>query len=501
MEASGLGLCDASMPREAATAFEKWAAEKVRHPALPKLAASFQLRRSDSLGVHAVAKSAIATGQVIIAEDALIRLPSPRMASRSILQRYGELEGFLTPAICVDWKSTSQEAREACLTLFYAHPEMERRSCSDSMHSRACEDLLKTSPELRSLGWSSAQLLRFLHIVDLNIHKDDERPANDEFTGIFVLGSKFSHSCEPNSSWNFNQEGHLEYRAIRPIHPGDVLTFSYVGNGMNLITSCLERRRRLAQLCFLCRCARCEGPDLGRTLRCPRCSSQRCEPIYEDQDESRLSAAFARSAAVVDASRWRCGACGAVVAAAELPLEAEEELASLVPRHMQGPPRMAAEDAECLWQLREKAAAVLGEGHWTWFLATFAWLQKCLVRLKTETVVPFGEADLHAASAAAEKWLQNRATMCVEQRLCALFLAARLALHYGEGVRKWGYDPANPLGGELEATWRLEVLGWELHEDATSGPPEPGPSQEQLRELCRRLPDGPAFAGLWQPVA
>eukprot|EP00439_Symbiodinium_sp_Y106_P039813 s542_g4.t2 len=477
METSGLGLCDASVPRETAAAFEKWAAEKVRHPALPELAASFQLRRSDSLGVHAVAKSAIATGQVIIAEDhylkdALIRLPSPRVSSRSILQRYGELEGFLTPAICVDWKSTSQEAREACLTLFYAHPEMERTSCSDSMHSRACEDLLQMSPELRCLGWSSAQLLRFLHIVDLNIHKDDERPANDEFTGIFVLGSKFSHSCEPNSSWNFNREGHLEYRAIRPIHPGDVLTFSYVGNGMNLITR----------------------PDLGRTLRCPRCSSQRCEPIYEEQDWSRLSSAFARSAAVVDASRWRCGACGAVVAAAELPLEAEEELASLVPRYMQGPPRMAAEDAP--WptedlgiicadtlsmengQLREKAAAVLGEGHWTWFLATFAWLQKCLVRLKTEAVVPFGEADLRAASAAAEKWLQNRATMCIEQRLCALFLAARLALQYGEGVRKWGYDPANPLGGELEATWRLEVLGWELHEDATSGPPEPGPSQE-----------------------
>lgn len=57
------------------------------------------------------------------------------------------------------------------------------------------------------------------------------RPQNAEFTGIFLLGSKFSHSCAPNASWAFDAAGHLQYRAIRPIAPLEVLTFSYVGNG------------------------------------------------------------------------------------------------------------------------------------------------------------------------------------------------------------------------------------------------------------------------------
>lgn len=55
-----------------------------------------------------------------------------------------------------------------------------------------------------------------------------------------------------------------------------------------------------------------------------------------------------------------------------------QELGELVPRYMQGPNREALEDARRLKDLRSKASKVLGKGHWTYFLATFAWLQKCL---------------------------------------------------------------------------------------------------------------------------
>lgn len=63
-----------------------------------------------------------------------------------------------------------------------------------------------------------------------------------------------------------------------------------------------------------------------------------------------------------------------------------QELGELVPRYMQGPNRNALEDARRLKDLRSKASNVLGKGHWTYFLATFAWLQKCLRKQESKKV-------------------------------------------------------------------------------------------------------------------
>ena len=83
------------------------------------------------------------------------------------------------------------------------------------------------------------------------------RPHNAEFTGIFLLGSKFSHSCAPNASWTFDAAGHLQYRAIRPIAPQEVLTFSYVGNGgfgeVELAFKEVEKRfEEIHSTCLMC---------------------------------------------------------------------------------------------------------------------------------------------------------------------------------------------------------------------------------------------------------
>lgn len=80
-------------------------------------------------------------------------------------------------------------------------------------------------------------LLISLFLDVFNRFVDLWRPHNAEFTGIFLLGSKFSHSCAPNASWSFDSAGRLQYRAIRSIAAGEVLTFSYVGNGI-----CVEKQ-------------------------------------------------------------------------------------------------------------------------------------------------------------------------------------------------------------------------------------------------------------------
>ena len=51
--------------------------------------------------------------------------------------------------------------------------------------------------------------------------------------------------------------------------------------------------------------------------------------------------------------------------------------------------------------------------------------------MRNETVIPFSERDLSSACVEVAEWLEVAAFENVEQRLCALFLAVRLAQHLG----------------------------------------------------------------------
>lgn len=115
---------------------------------------------------------------------------------------------------------------------------------------------------------------------------------------LFEYGSKMSHSCNPNTIPETfpaslpNESSTAGYRAIRPIKAGEQITFSYVGNSFeklnpqllceagprvafsssNIFTMPTRSRRKfvLEQRGFVCRCSRCDGPDVCRPLKCPR---------------------------------------------------------------------------------------------------------------------------------------------------------------------------------------------------------------------------------------
>eukprot|EP00933_Yihiella_yeosuensis_P036620 TRINITY_DN3038_c3_g5_i1.p1 TRINITY_DN3038_c3_g5~~TRINITY_DN3038_c3_g5_i1.p1 ORF type:complete len:494 (-),score=70.31 TRINITY_DN3038_c3_g5_i1:109-1590(-) len=487
-------FCDASVAPKTAAGLHHWATERVRYPSIDQLNQSFEIRYSEELGVHAAARRSFDAGEVIISEDPLLRLLDVSPQTRRTLQdRYPHQWAFIAPAFGVKWSEVSKEARKASLDLFYSHPYLVKRSQEvASETNRAAKDLLNEHKVLQNSDWKVDDLVRFMHVVDLNIHKDDERPQSADFTGIFVLGSKFSHSCAPNSAWAFNERGELRYQAIRPIKPGELFTFSYVGNGMNLVVSTIERRKRLSQLWFLCQCSRCSSPDFARQLRCPRCTESRCMPSYGKQDVDPSCP----STEVSDAPTWRCAACDATFSKADMPLEEEMKIAKLVPQTMQGPPERANSDAITLGRIRLRIGRLLGNNHWTWFLATFAWLQKCLVRLREDPVIGFNEAEMRTASTAVARWLEEFAPDNVEQRLSAFFIAARLARQLGEGVRAWGYDPAKPLG-ELEGLARIEKLGWRLTEDAVHGPSEYS-SQDSAPPSMSAGGSEPRFMASWR---
>jgi len=453
-----------------------WAAKHAKWPRPDKLQEFMKLIKTDSLGLHAVANRCFDIGDLLLKEDAVLRIPDLPMADRGQLERmFGPKAPFVAPAVSIDWPKVSNEVIEATLKLFWAHPLMDvgRQSRSVTENLQMCERLRQWKQSLQQ-RWDAPDILRFLHIVDLNIHRDDEEPGNANYTGLFVLGSKFSHSCEPNSSWSFSKDGCLQYHAIRPIAKGEPFTFSYIGNGMNMVVSTLLRRRRLGSLWFVCQCSRCSEPDLVRRMSCPKCGAAECLPVYTNGHALAPEWTSKQSPLqelVPDAKLWQCSACGVTASAEELPLEAEEELGEHVVRAMQGPLENVAEDAAALLQLRKQSRAKLGDNHWTTVLATFAWLQKSYVLLRRAPIIDFSEADLQRACSAVASWLQVAAAKNLEQQLSALFIALRLAQNLGGGLGSWGYDPTDPLGNGF-ASARLSVHGWKICADSVEGPDE-----------------------------
>lgn len=495
---SAVPFQDASVPPETAAAIARLARSAVHWPPFGRLHEFLELRMRGPLGMHAASRSSFDCGDLVLSEDVLLRLPRVACAVKGQLKRrFGAKAPFLMPALAVDWDQVSEDVRQAVLKLFWAHPCLDTADRSSLLEEnlQACEDLWQWHEPLRE-RWSVQDLMRFLNIADLNIHSDTAEPGQSDLSGLFLLGSKFSHSCSPNCRWSFSEEGYLQYWAVRPISPGDLFTFSYVGNGMNLIMSTLDRRRQLASLWFICQCGRCMGPDLARRMQCPSCGAPQLLPQYEIQDGTSIdwTAEHEIPEVIPDAQTWQCGWCGCSAAADQLPLETEAELGELVPRVMQEGADSAAGDAEALVQLRQRAARAVGAAHWTWALATFAWLQKCLHLLRGSPAVGFGERDLRLASAAVAGWLAEAAPENSEQRLTALVLAAQLAEDLGGGLRSWGHE----LRGAPELADRLAAHGWRASEGAVWGPGRRGGAAAEGPPRGGAAAPGRPFRALWR---
>ncbi|KAK3380344.1 hypothetical protein B0T24DRAFT_190996 [Lasiosphaeria ovina] len=74
--------------------------------------------------------------------------------------------------------------------------------------------------------------------------------------GLFLLHSRFNHSCVPNTKIpTSNREiSHVQSFAIRDILPGEEITFSYESD-----FGCMTREERHRQLRFPCRCDVCQA--------------------------------------------------------------------------------------------------------------------------------------------------------------------------------------------------------------------------------------------------
>jgi hypothetical protein len=85
--------------------------------------------------------------------------------------------------------------------------------------------------------------------------------AANAFGHVFLLGSRFNHSCIPNIHFAYNPDLDKEtFHAVRNITAGEELTITYV-DGMNRTKG--QRQVELDERGFVCDCPACENTEEG----------------------------------------------------------------------------------------------------------------------------------------------------------------------------------------------------------------------------------------------
>ncbi|KAI8371398.1 uncharacterized protein BYT42DRAFT_501417 [Radiomyces spectabilis] len=107
---------------------------------------------------------------------------------------------------------------------------------------------------------------------------DTEESSVRPSIALMLWGSKFAHSCSPNLFLQYEPANDaMVFTVVRPLNPGDVLTFSYLpeddrSSGGLVCGTTVMRQEKLQQFKFFdCACERCSDWDVSRGAVCPAC--------------------------------------------------------------------------------------------------------------------------------------------------------------------------------------------------------------------------------------
>ncbi|CAO3626377.1 unnamed protein product [Cunninghamella echinulata] len=134
---------------------------------------------------------------------------------------------------------------------------------------------------------------------------------------LMVWGSKFAHSCSPNLLLQYDPPSNtMMFIATRPIHQGEILTFSYLPEDESLgglVCGTTESRRTKLQKFkfFECECERCQAEDVCRGTYCPK----NCQ---NNQTKNSFSTSWYQGGL----KTWKCENCQSD----EIPLFASKEI-------------------------------------------------------------------------------------------------------------------------------------------------------------------------------
>eukprot|EP01012_Entosiphon_sulcatum_P029092 TRINITY_DN3535_c1_g2_i1.p3 TRINITY_DN3535_c1_g2~~TRINITY_DN3535_c1_g2_i1.p3 ORF type:complete len:465 (-),score=106.06 TRINITY_DN3535_c1_g2_i1:959-2353(-) len=360
----------------------------------------FVINKTENFGEAAFATRDISAGEVVLEESPLLWFKAQDTPLHKQLDEIGMAHGLPPTSLypLYDFIKSPTQTQDLILQSLYC-PDIE----APPQYLGACGEIHQRVPDFAYL--TAQKLVRFLLIVDVNLHKDHHGER------LYYYATKFAHSCNPNMYWAGPEGAILQYCAMRPIKAGEMLTFSYIGYAFNMVRGTAQRRRELQQLGFVCQCQRCTQADLSRRMRCPVCgdSSAVRLPVPEAGTEeaamltgrrptssqgtqhiqARLEAEM-QSLAVQDAAKpWKCGGCQRTWSDAEMPLLTEAHFGHLVtheylPRLQAAPgaPVGGVEQLNAASRMLEACTAVLGENHWASVLMTYTLLATYHTQLK-----------------------------------------------------------------------------------------------------------------------
>eukprot|EP01006_Ploeotia_vitrea_P031582 TRINITY_DN63908_c0_g1_i1.p1 TRINITY_DN63908_c0_g1~~TRINITY_DN63908_c0_g1_i1.p1 ORF type:complete len:519 (-),score=52.72 TRINITY_DN63908_c0_g1_i1:1245-2801(-) len=363
-------------------------------------------------------------GESIVKESPVMILPKLRKDTKlftaidDITAKHQFQEGLLYPLIYL--LQASDVVREKVMNFFA--PDLESSEGADKLHweryHSICTEVCNEIEEFKS--YDPKELVQFLLILRTNAH------STGDGTGascLYEVGSKITHSCSPNCM-GLVDKFTLEYRAIRDIKEGDLLTFSYI-SGFDLWKSTPLRRSLMKeQRFFMCVCARCVGPDYTRWMKCPECGWD--ETLYHMPGQT----SFVDNPGEPTDTPWKCHneKCGKEWKDDDFPLKEEHRLYATVINtyyvYNQG-----TQDRVHARQTYNECLAILGRYHFLTALMTYTLLALHHSSIQSKHAEPFPAQDVIDWCQALMRWFKKCMQGSMPEAIHAHFVAQTCEMH------------------------------------------------------------------------
>ena len=149
------------------------------------------------------------------------------------------------------WLRCDAARRREMADEFFSTPDECSRGMTDFLHGLIVQ-ILSMCDDAQSEANDAEQLTRALSAWLLASHT-----LVGDGTGLFVIGHRANHSCDPSAAYHADDDGHLVYRALRPIAAGEAVCFSYLHLHELLMATRERQVATMERKRFVCACARC----------------------------------------------------------------------------------------------------------------------------------------------------------------------------------------------------------------------------------------------------
>ncbi|KAK9816487.1 hypothetical protein WJX72_000903 [[Myrmecia] bisecta] len=244
----------------------------------------WKLAFTQRLGRHAVAKTNLPAGSLVLREAAVGSVVLEQCAA------------FVCHSCLQELPDSDQPAHTAVV------------DCKASQFHRFCDRACQREFMASRPAWVArvyaTQLQELAGIADSNIHSLGTGSRNQEIAvGLFPALSMLNHSCSPNCCFQATGK-EMAVRTTRDVKAGEQLCVSYI----NLFEMRPVRQRQLlATKFFRCQCERCAQPlpqSTDRFLEGVQCSARGCRGLLLAQDPGGE-----------DHTPWKCDTCAVEVPA------------------------------------------------------------------------------------------------------------------------------------------------------------------------------------------